>query len=166
MLILILLPTVVLHLLYHLEFVIMTCSFLLEFFLLSLFLLLLLILHLLPLPKVLQLLFQLSIKLFKIDVFVSINLLVMLSNFETVIDFNLLLRFGLTCAVCLFITAIISTFDVWCFWLINFLKHATSFLSLFKFLLIPNYSLAVARFVMLLLHWIVQKYCIFLKTKQ
>ncbi len=158
MLILVLLPAVVLHLLYHLEFIVMTRSFLLKLFLLSLFLLFLLILHILRLPEILQLLFKLGIKLFKVDIFMSINLLVMLSNLETVVDFDLLLRFGLACAVWLFIAAIISTLDVWSFWLINFLKHATGFLGLFKFLLIPNHSLAVTRFVMLFLHWIVRNY--------
>lgn len=68
--------------------------------------------------------------------------------------FNLLLGFGST-SVVLLVTAVVVALDVWGFGLVYFLEHAPGLLGLFKFLLVPDNSLAVAETVFLILHLLI-----------
>lgn len=150
-LILLILPSVVFHLLDHLEFVVMRSSFLFELLLFSTLLYLLFSLHFLLLPENLQLFLKLSIEILQIYFFVSINFLVMFGDLQIMIDLNFLLRFWFSW-LSLFVTSVIFTFNVWSFGLINFLEHSSCFLCLFEFFFIPNDSFTVSRFVFLFLH--------------
>lgn len=126
-------------------------SFLFELLLFSTLLYLLFSLHLLLLPENLQLFLKLSIKILQIYFFMSIDFLIVFGYLQIMINFDLLLRFGMSW-LSLLITTVIWTFNVWSFGLINFLEHTSSFLCLFKFIFIPNHPFTVSRLMFLFLH--------------
>lgn len=150
-LILFILPSVIFHLLDHLELIVMGGSFLFELLLFFTLLYLLFSLHLFLMSENLQLFLKLSIEILQIYFFMSIDFLVVFGYLQIMIDFNLLLRFGMSC-LGLLVTTVIWTFNVRSFWLIDFLEHSSSFLCLFESIFIPNHPFTVSRLVFLFLH--------------
>lgn len=107
-------------------------------------------------PIDLELLGELCVEVFEIDLFVGVDLLVVFGDLEVVLDLDLLLGFGF--AGLLLVAAVVVALDVWGFGLVDFLEHATGLLCLFQLLLVPHHALAVSETIFLLFHrfdWLV-----------
>jgi hypothetical protein len=93
-LILIVLPSMIFHLLDHLELIVMPGPLFLELFLLPAFLFLLLVFDGLLVPEGGELLLYHGVQLFEVDLLVGVDLLVVFGDLQVVVDLYLLGRFG------------------------------------------------------------------------